>query len=92
MPWITAEFLVGVLHAAASSSRDCVIPVSTDGRDQPLCAAYSSRCLPAVRAALDRGDRKVLNALAMLDADRIQLAGPFFRNVNTPVEWAEVAG
>ena len=47
---------------------DCVMPRDDDGKDaELLCAVYSRRCHPAIRAALDAGIRKVTDALRLLE-------------------------
>ena len=86
---------------ARAERADAVLPESDGSRRgvEPLCAWYSSRCLPAITAALDAGDRRVI---AFHDAvrtvrfglDRVRAFGDpalLFANVNTPAElaWAE---
>ena len=69
--------------------------VSAEGHAEPLCAAYHRRCQPAIRAALDRGVRKVTDGLAGLRIDRIAHAewkkfdshGRLFKNMNTPADY-----
>jgi molybdenum cofactor guanylyltransferase len=58
MPFLTAgvvDYLLGLLQQGAP----VVVPISKEG-SHPLCAAYDrEEILPAVSAALDRGDRTV---------------------------------
>jgi len=90
MPVISAPFLKWLLAAAESSGTDCLIPSGPSGLPEPLCAEYHRRCRAAIEAALDRNVRKVMDGLAGL-----RMATPsvpesyWFRNVNTPEEWAD---
>ena len=89
MPVISAPFLQSLLAAAESSGADCLIPSGPSGLPEPLCAVYHARCRAAIEAALDRGVRKVTDGL-----DGLRIAAwsvpesHWFRNVNTPEEWA----
>jgi molybdopterin-guanine dinucleotide biosynthesis protein A len=67
MPAITAKILRYLLdHAHA----DCLVPVSASGRLHPLCAVYHRRCGPVFAAALDRGVRRMTEALALVRTSR----------------------
>jgi molybdopterin-guanine dinucleotide biosynthesis protein A len=63
-----------------------VIPVAADGRIHPLAAVYHTSALPVVSAALDRGVRKVLNALEPLRINCLPVTD--LSNANTPEDWA----
>jgi len=73
---------------------DAVVPL-TDGHPQPLHALYHRRCLPAIEAALQRGD---LHVTAFYDAVRVRSVPECelrridpklhsFFNVNRPEDW-----
>lgn len=109
MPFVSGA-LLAALRARGELARgagawaeraDAVLPESDGSRRgvEPLCAWYSSRCLPSITAALDAGDRRVI---AFHDAvrtmrfglDQVSAFGDpalLFANVNTPAElaWAE---
>ena len=109
MPFVSGA-LLGAMRArgergagSGEDGADAVLPESDGSRRgvEPLCAWYSARCLPAVTAALDAGDRRVI---AFHDAVRTVRFGldevrgfgdpaRLFANVNTPEElaWAESA-
>lgn len=84
-----AEALDGLLAAARPG--DALVHWRSAGRDQPLCALVSVGCLPAIRAALDGGARKLVSWWDRVEARSLeappavatQLAG-----VNTPEELA----
>lgn len=101
MPFVSAALLAALRARGAHDAADTVLPESDGSRRgvEPLCAWYSSRCLPAITAALDAGDRRVI---AFHDAvrtvrfglDDVRAFGDparLFVNVNTPAElaWAE---
>jgi molybdopterin-guanine dinucleotide biosynthesis protein A len=90
MPGITAPFLRSLMAAAQSSEADCLLPAGPSGLPEPLCAAYRSRCLSVIGAALDRNVRKITDALAGLKIATWNVAeSSWFRNVNTPEEWTQ---
>lgn len=84
MPALSGDVLQR-LSGEAAAEFDAVIPVTPDGRAHPLCALYRQTSLPAVAAALDRGDCKVLNAVEQLRVRRV--AVDRLPNANTPEEW-----
>lgn len=114
MPFVSAALLAalrargeGAAHGdathgdAARDAVDAVLPESDGSRRgvEPLCAWYSSRCLPAITAALEAGDRRVIAFHGAVRTVRFGLdevrafgdATRLFANVNTPAElaWAE---
>ena len=56
LPLVPAALLRRLADALAGG--DAVVPVSSGG-PEPLCAAYGPACLPAIRARLARGERKM---------------------------------
>ncbi|MEO7083805.1 MAG: molybdenum cofactor guanylyltransferase [Gemmatimonadaceae bacterium] len=81
------------------SDRDAAVPEGPHGLEG-LCAAYSTRCLPAIEAALDAGDLRVsalvarLLSLRTIPAADLTAAGDpsrMFFNVNTAAD-LELAG
>ena len=96
MPLLDPAVLAFLL-SQAEDGWDAVVP-HVGGRFQTMHALYHRRCLPAVEAAMVRGDRR---ALAFYDAVRVRTVDettyrrvdPALRslvNVNTPDEWAAV--
>jgi len=89
MPEVTAEFLARLMDRAEAGGADAVLPVSSDGLPQPLCAAYRRRCADAIGRALAQGIRKVTDGLVTLELDLWRVPhSPYFRNLNTALEWA----
>ena len=92
MPAITADFLASLLHRARKSGRDALIPSGPAGRPEPLCAVYRSTARGPLEREFARGVRKVMAAVAALDAAAYTVAEVAqFQNVNTPEDWAGYA-
>lgn len=91
MPFVPAA-LVRAL-AAGLADADVVIPESGSHRGlEPLCAAYGRACGPAIRAALARGDHRVIGFHEQVRVARLPAAvvlkygdpDVLFFNVNAP--------
>ncbi|HEX4005847.1 MAG TPA: molybdenum cofactor guanylyltransferase [Acidobacteriaceae bacterium] len=63
LPGLPLEFLRWLAARANASQVAATFPTLA-GRPQPLCAVYSRRLLPGLRAALAAGDRKVTVAIS----------------------------
>ena len=97
MPHMTVDFLEFLLATARSeTAADLILPLDRGGRPEPLCAAYSKRCGPAIADAIERGVRKMTSAFANLRARELEFAryaafdpdGLLFANLNTPSDLA----
>ena len=71
MPYTDAVF-ARELAESMESDCDAVVPVSKDGRQQPLCAVYRKSCLPVLERQLDSGKYRVRDALAALKVKNVQ--------------------
>lgn len=69
LPFVTPELLTAV--AAPLDQFDAVIPESSPGRLEPLCAGYGPGALPIIEAALARGERRVTGWLPGARVHRI---------------------
>jgi molybdopterin-guanine dinucleotide biosynthesis protein A len=88
MPEAGSALFARLLDAARNSGADALIPVTPDGRNQPLSAVYGSRCLEAFDAAFARGTRAIMAACAEIRVKRLAVEElSSFQNVNTPEEW-----
>ena len=96
MPFVPAA-LVAALRALGTDG-SAAVPESGSRRGvEPLCAYYSSRCLPVIEARLDAGDRQVISFyddlpdLRRMPARTVATFGDpaiLFMNVNTPDDLA----
>lgn len=93
MPFLSGALLAHMVDLAMRDGVDVVVPES-DGRRgiEPLCAYYSTRCVEAIEAQLDRGDRRMIgfhadvSVLRVAPSDVLRYGSPetLFLNVNTP--------
>lgn len=85
---------------AASAQGADLLVLKRRGWVEPLHAVYHRRCLPAIEAVIQAGQRQ---AFAFYDRVRVRYVTPTeiahldpelrsFRNVNTPQEWNRVLG
>jgi len=89
MPFVSRPLLEHMLQLAEAA--DLVVP-RRGGEYEPLHAVYSKGCLPALEAALQRGQRRMISFFPSLDLhtveqeeiDRLDPEGLSFFNVNTP--------
>ena len=95
MPCLTAPFLARL--AALGEHVDAAVPRDARGR-HPLCASYSRRVAGHLKARIESGDLRVIEALADLNVLELgpdELApfdsdGLLLLNVNTPDDYARV--
>jgi molybdopterin-guanine dinucleotide biosynthesis protein A len=92
LPNVSGELLAALLARLEASGAAAVVPWDGKG-PQPLCAAWSTRALPALRASAASGDLSLRRALeaaggVVLSAEETARLPGFvpgaFRNVNTP--------
>jgi molybdopterin-guanine dinucleotide biosynthesis protein A len=74
---------------------DAVVPVSRDGRLQPLCAVYAKTCAEFLRGRILAGNYRMTAALECMRTFRVSLADtPFpeqvLSNINTPEEYRAI--
>jgi len=96
LPYLTKEWLEHLIARAVASEADAVLAMNARGAE-PLSALYRKRAEPAIRAALERGTRKVTDGLASLRIEVIEPAewkrfdseGYLFKNMNSPEDYEE---
>ncbi|HEU4390442.1 MAG TPA: molybdenum cofactor guanylyltransferase [Blastocatellia bacterium] len=94
LPFVTADLFSTLLELGRGF--DAVVPESSAGQLEPLCAAYSVRALPAVDEIIRGGRRKTAYVFDQVHTrivafDEIQSLGGshlFFVNVNTREDYA----
>jgi molybdenum cofactor guanylyltransferase len=70
------------LQTLLNTPGDCIITEDTAGQLHPLCAVYHSRCLDAVREALDHRRLKLLDLVHQLNPVSVRYPG-VLPNINT---------
>jgi molybdopterin-guanine dinucleotide biosynthesis protein A len=96
LPYLTREWLEFLIGRALRSDADAVVPMNERGAE-PLCAMYRKRAEGSIRAALDRGTRKVTDGLAGVRIEFIEPGewkgfdsdGLLFKNMNSPADYEE---
>jgi molybdopterin-guanine dinucleotide biosynthesis protein A len=96
LPYLTQEWLEFLIGRAVRSGADAVLPMNERGAE-PLCAVYRKQAEAEIRAALDRGTRKVTDGLADVRIEFIELGewkgfdsdGLLFKNMNSPADYEE---
>lgn len=92
MPFLSPPLLARLVDDAAA---EIVVPESDSRRGfEPLCAYYSTGCIPAIEAAIGREDRRIISFYNAHRVRRIPLAevrafgdpATLFLNVNTQEE------
>ncbi len=89
MPFLVEELAQKMY--SSSEGYDVVLPMLSE-RYEPLLALYSRRCLPAIAAALERGDRKITRFFRKVKVRQlpeeewrtVDPDGLSFKNINTP--------
>jgi molybdenum cofactor guanylyltransferase len=96
LPYLTRKWLDYLVQRALASQAEVVLPMNTRGAE-PLCAVYNKRGEVAIRAALERGVRKVTDGLKELRVETIEPTdwkafdsdGLLFKNMNSPEDYEE---
>ena len=99
LPYLTPGWLEYLVGRARASTANVVVPESARGLE-PLCAMYHERSKAAITAMLERGLRKVSDALAGLPAGTVEKIteagwkafdsqGWLFKNMNSPADYKE---
>jgi molybdopterin-guanine dinucleotide biosynthesis protein A len=81
-----AEYLVS---QAVNGLHDALIPLTSDGRAQPLCAVYAKISAPVFLSQIRAGNNRLRDTLALLDTRYLPLEQSGFpdtvlTNINTP--------
>ncbi|NDQ58422.1 MAG: molybdenum cofactor guanylyltransferase [Acidipila sp.] len=103
MPYLTQDWLKYLVHRALVCSADVVLPESDysgERRPEPLCAVYHQRASAPIRAALERGVRKIMDGLGGLHIERVAAVdskpfdseGLLFQNLNTMQDYEAALG
>ena len=82
-PFLNVEFLNTILNN--SENYDAVIPISNDGKTEPLTGYYSREILPVIVQQIEKGDYKVQNLLKIIHTKYVLVTDKtLINNINTP--------
>lgn len=83
VPRVPIDLLHRLLREARTGA-DVVVPVTSEGRYEPLFAIYRRRLAPILDQALEQGRRRIISIYDEQTTRRVQLAQPDpLRNLNT---------
>jgi molybdenum cofactor guanylyltransferase len=96
LPYLSRDWLAWLLARAMISDRKIIMP-RTSGGVEPLAAIYRRECAPQIIAALQRGVRKVTEAIEPFRIEfvgesewrHIDSEGRVLRNMNAPEDYEE---
>lgn len=96
LPFVTTELFKVLLGIAGENH--LIVPVSAQGKLEPLCAIYTTDALPAVTELIAQGHRKIsllfervpTTLVAFDELSHLAGADRFFENVNSPEDYARV--
>jgi molybdopterin-guanine dinucleotide biosynthesis protein A len=95
MPFLSADLLAHIVATARTTGSDAVLPESRSRRGvEPLTAYYAVNCLPAITAAAERGDHRLIAFHDDIRMTRVPLQtvesfgdpDRLFMNMNTPAD------
>jgi molybdopterin-guanine dinucleotide biosynthesis protein A len=84
------QHLLELLRLAGAFSTRCAVTIDREDKVHPLCAVYSTDCLPQVSRALDENRLRLLDLVKDLEPMFVRCTQPI-RNVNTIEEWSSAA-
>jgi len=96
MPFLTREWLSSLCERAGKSEAQVILAHSAQG-PEPLCACWRTEAAESLRAAFERGVRKVTEGISLLRAEvlderdwkRFDSDGRLFWNMNTQADYEE---
>jgi len=88
IPQIEIRNVRKILAEAVSSDADIIIPVTNDGKYEPLFAVYRRRTLKAINKVLSSGGRKISDVFESCKVKEISLKDSIV-NLNTMAEYEE---
>ncbi len=92
MPNVPPSWLQALIDASGDAF-DCILSASNPETLHPLCALWRKTALPVVRAALDSGNRKVLDVVEQLRTQILIPQDPgILANWNSPADMPQQQG
>lgn len=93
LPAVTSALFADMLGQIQSSSFECLVPVTPDGREQVLCAIYRRDAAAGIEAAWVSGKTRLREAVRQLRTYYWPVSSAGWAvNLNTPQDWASYLG
>jgi molybdopterin-guanine dinucleotide biosynthesis protein A len=102
LPFVTPELFALLLESLGGPDDGywAAVPLDSEGRLEPLCAVYSTKALAAIAGLIDSGERKAsaiydrvkTRVVHFAEIEHLPGSSLFFRNVNTPEDFALAGG
>lgn len=89
------ETALGVYLTDRAEGFDATVPITRDGRPQPLCAVYAKTCGEILHRQIQRGNYRLTETLREMRTNYIPLSQTAFpdqllTNINTPAEYQKL--
>ena len=88
IPDIKLRHVRRILSEAAGSNADIIVPITSNGKYEPLFAVYRKSTLEAINNVLSSGGRKISDVFALCKVKNVEL-GASMVNLNTMDEYEE---
>ena len=99
MPFFQPDLIFSLMEKAEqhdpSLPFDAILPLSQNGRMEPLCALYHKRLQPVMEQCLVQGQyglQKILkqHQILCVDMEQLNLESSAFANINTKADYEEI--
>ena len=88
IPQIELRDVRRIINEAVNSDADIIVPVTSDGKYEPLFAVYRKSALNAINEVLSSGGRKISDVFNLCNVKKVEL-GLNLVNLNTMAEYEE---
>jgi molybdopterin-guanine dinucleotide biosynthesis protein A len=88
MPGVCDELFRRLIERAEAEAADCVIPISPEGQEHPLCALYGQSCREGWEDAVEQGLTRLGQIVRRFRVVHVEIENESqLHNVNTPGDW-----
>jgi molybdopterin-guanine dinucleotide biosynthesis protein A len=88
IPRIELGYVRRILSEAVNSDADIIVPVTDEGKYEPLFAVYRRSALKDINKVLSSGGRKISDVFDLCKVKKVELEAELM-NLNTVVEYEE---
>ncbi|HET8546985.1 MAG TPA: molybdenum cofactor guanylyltransferase [Bryobacteraceae bacterium] len=88
MPGVCEDLFLRLIGRARAADVDCVVPITAEGQEHPLCALYSERCRDGWEQAMAEGLNKIGQIVRRFRTARVPVEDErHLQNLNTLADW-----